>query len=380
MTRVLICGGGLSGSLAAVALARRRPDVEILLVEAGKSFGGNHTWSFFDSDVGNDCRWLVDTVASHRWPDHEVRFTNRHRILPLGYNSILSHDLDTTVRSTLSSGQYRLGCTVSEIGPTYALAGGERLEADCVIDARGLLPMPRLDLGWQKFMGRVYRFPREHRVVRPVIMDATIPQIDGYRFAYLLPMSSRDLLVEDTYYSSSHLLHHQTLGDRLDALAEKVAGERGEVTSEERGVLPVVISGELEDLWPRNDLVPRLGVAGGFFHPTTGYSLPDALENAVLLAGERDLSAPAIALRLRSRAQRLWRQRRFFQLLNRMMFKAADETERYRILEHFYRLPPCLIARFYAAKLTSLDKLRIVTGRPPVPIGRALSALIGKAA
>ena len=61
---------------------------------------------------------------------------------------------------------------------------------------------------------------------------------------------------------------------------------------------------------------------------------------------------------VRSESERLWRERRFYQLLNRMLFRAAEPTNRYRILEHFYRLPQKTIARFYAGKLTSLDKLK----------------------
>jgi lycopene beta-cyclase len=45
------------------------------------------------------------------------------------------------------------------------------------------------------------------------------------------------------------------------------------------------------------------------------------------------------------------------------------------VLEHFYRLPQEVIARFYSARLTALDKLRILSGKPPVPIGRALLAM-----
>jgi lycopene beta-cyclase len=71
----------------------------------------------------------------------------------------------------------------------------------------------------------------------------------------------------------------------------------------------------------------------------------------------------------------LWKERAFYQLLNRMLFRAAPPEDRYRVLEHFYRLPEPLISRFYAGRLTRLDKLRIVSGRPPVPIGKALAAL-----
>jgi lycopene beta-cyclase len=58
-----------------------------------------------------------------------------------------------------------------------------------------------------------------------------------------------------------------------------------------------------------------------------------------------------------------------------MLFRAAEPPERYRVLQHFYRLPEALIGRFYAGQLTALDKLRILSGRPPVPLRKALSVM-----
>ena len=55
----------------------------------------------------------------------------------------------------------------------------------------------------------------------------------------------------------------------------------------------------------------------------------------------------------------------FERMLTRMLFNAADPPQRWRVMQRFYRLPEPLIERFYAGRLTALDKLRIVTGKPP---------------
>ncbi len=60
-----------------------------------------------------------------------------------------------------------------------------------------------------------------------------------------------------------------------------------------------------------------------------------------------------------------------------MLFRAAEPDRRYQVLERFYRLGPDLIARFYAAESRRTDQLRILSGRPPVPIGRAMRSLVG---
>ncbi|HEX2561365.1 lycopene cyclase family protein [Phenylobacterium sp.] len=45
------------------------------------------------------------------------------------------------------------------------------------------------------------------------------------------------------------------------------------------------------------------------------------------------------------------------------------------MLERFYRLPQPLIERFYAGRPSLADKVRILAGKPPVPVRRALAAL-----
>lgn len=378
---LVIAGGGLAGCLAAIELVRRRPEVPLLLVEQGRSFGGNHIWSFFDTDVDPRHRRLADLLAPSRWPSHEVRFPARRRTLSIGYNSVRSESLDEAVRSALKPHQYRLGRRIAEVGADHLiLDGGERIDASAIIDARGPRAMAGIELGWQKFVGRTYCFGRPHGCARPVIMDATVEQLDGYRFIYLLPFSAHELMIEDTYYSVSPSVDRPALGNRIDRVAAALGAGDAQVQSEETGVLPVLLGGEVEALWGGGPEVARLGLAGGFFHPTTGYSLPDAVRNAALLAEQRDFSTAALHRLFRGRAESQWKERHFFQLLNRMLFNAAEPRLRYRVLEHFYRLPEPVIARFYAAQLTALDKLRIVSGRPPVPVGRAIQALRRSAA
>lgn len=379
MTRIVIAGGGLAGCLAATALAKRRMDVEIILVEQDENFGGNHIWSFFDSDVNREDRWILEDVGLTHWDDHEVRFPKRQRTIPIGYNSIRSPSLDAAMRAILGADRYKLGRAINSVSPTsLVLDGGERLDADAVIDARGAGSMSGLELGMQKFVGRTYRFATPHGVRRPVIMDATVQQLDGYRFVYQLPLSDTELLIEDTYYSASPVLDDEALRGRIASVAGQV-NNVSKVTSEERGILPIVLSGEVDTFW-RGETLPRIGLRGGFFHPTTSYSLPDAVANAALLAEQRDFSAAALHALFRRRAEKLWQDRSFFRVLNRMLFHAVEPDESYRVLEHFYRLPPAVIARFYSGKLAATDKLRILSGRPPVSIGRAIGALLKSAA
>jgi lycopene beta-cyclase len=372
--RLVIVGGGLAGGLAALALVARRPDVDLLLVEQGTRFGGEHVWSFFDGDVAADESWLVEPMIAARWRDHEVRFPKRTRTLPTGYASLRSDLLDARLREALRPDQYRLGAAVEALDPGgVTLAGGERIEAAAVVDARGPKRLDALDLGWQKFVGREYRLSRPHGLDRPIVMDARVDQADGYRFFYCLPFAEDRLLIEDTYYSTAPELDRDEIGRRILAYAEAQGWRIDALEREEAGVLPVAMGGDFDAFWPAGGAIGRLGLSGGFFHPVTGYSLPDAVRTAMLMTRQSDFSS--LARTLRAEARRLWQERRFYRLLSRMLFRAAAPDERYRVLEHFYRLDPEVIGRFYAARSTLADRLRILSGKPPVPVGRALRAL-----
>ena len=62
-----------------------------------------------------------------------------------------------------------------------------------------------------------------------------------------------------------------------------------------------------------------------------------------------------------------------------MLFRAAKPKERYKVLERFYGLSESLIERFYAGTLNTSDKRRILMGKPPVPVTKALYNLSEKA-
>jgi lycopene beta-cyclase len=110
----------------------------------------------------------------------------------------------------------------------------------------------------------------------------------------------------------------------------------------------------------------------------TSYSLPDAVRNAIFIAEQPDLDGDKLNLLMRQRATEHWRDGKFYRMLNRMLFRGSEPAERYKILERFYRLKPGLIERFYAGKTTGGDKARILTGKPPIPIGKAISAIASK--
>jgi lycopene beta-cyclase len=358
----IIVGGGLAGGLAALALLHRRPSLRLALVEREPHLGGSHTWSFHQDDAPPAARPWLEPLVAHRWDGYAVRFPGLRRELAIPYASIPGHRLDTVVQARLKETGAPLltGREASRLSARAVdLADGERLEADWVLDARGpLATQPTAGTGFQKFVGLEVRLSAPYAPVRPILMDATVAQQDGYRFLYLLPFGPERVLVEDTCFANGPALDR----DRLRAGALAYLEERGlapaEVVREEEGVLPMP--------WrvaPRTPVEAlAIGVRGGFFHPGTGYSLAAAVRLAHWLASLPTLPPPDETFADHTRGHA--RQAAFARMLNAMFFRLPGGA-RWRLLERFYRLPEPVIRRYYSLETTWADRARILLERPP---------------
>lgn len=373
---MLLVGGGLANSLIALRLRRQRPELRLRMLDAEPEGGAVKTWSVFRSDLAGDAWAELSPAFEAAWSGYDVMFPAHERRLGTGYASLTSAGLCGLVRQTLGSAVQH-GRRVSTVqGDGVVCDDGERISGRVVIDGRGAAPSENLVLGFQKFLGLELALRRPHGLTAPLVMDATVRQEDGYRFLYVLPLDATRLLVEDTRYSDGPDLPLPL----METAALRYAAERGWVVEDilrrEQGVLPVVLAGDVDRYFAEPGRhIPQVGMRGLFFHPTTGYSLPDAARIAAFVAAQPLASSSELALALTGESRRLWRERGFYRALNRMLFRAAEPAERYRILERFYRLPQPLIERFYAGRTSLADKVRILAGRPPVPIGRALAAL-----
>ena len=373
-----IAGGGLAGGLVALALATLRPDLKIALIEAEAHFGGNHIWSFFDSDVAAEHRWLLDPLISRRWNDYDVHFPKYSRTLSNGYNSIESQNLDRELRKRLPAEALKSGhkAILVESG-SVQLADGSKIAAQAVLDVRGGGDISALENGWQKFCGQMLRLKEPHGLDRPIIMDATVEQIDGYRFVYCLPFSDTDIFVEDTYYADTSALDSVTSHARIAEYAAVRGWTIDKVLSEEKGQLPVIYGGDFEAFWNGNPGVDaRAGARAALIQPITSYSLPLAVRTAMLIAEMPEITQGKLDKMLRDLARGHWKNSKFYRLLCAFLFLGADPEKRYRTLQHSYAKDERLLARFYAGKSTRLDQLSLLSGKPPIPISRAIPLLL----
>lgn len=371
---MLLVGGGLANSLIALTARRTRAELKVVMLERRRGLDDQHTWCLFRSDVPAHSWAVLEPMFEGHWPGYTVAFQGYRRSLTTPYACLTGPSLSRAAASALGKGLIE-GAEVVEIGEGGArLSDGRRFAAPLVLDGRGASPTTAMRFAWQKFVGLELRLEHPHGLALPVVMDAAVRQIGGFRFFYVLPLDADRLLIEDTRYSDDADLDVAALESEVRQYARQRGWIVAEIRRREAGVLPITLSGDIRAFLAEGGL-PRTGLRGGFFHPTTGYSLARAAEIAEALVAEPRLDTASIAESLRRRSMTDWRSDAFYRALNRMLFHAAAPAQRCSLLERFYRLPQPLIERFYARRLTWVDKARILIGRPPVPILRALAAV-----
>ncbi len=378
----LLVGGGLANCLVALAVFQHQPSARVALVEQQGQLGGNHLWCFHAGDVAADTGFVTPLVT-RRWPSYQVRFPGLVRSLPEPYAAVTSERLDQTVQQAFArrrSSRLVLSRSVQRVDAQSALLdSGEQLRAAVVIESRGPGAFDASGgAGYQKFWGLELLVRTASPLREPILMDALLPQRDGFRFMYGLPLASDRILLEDTYFSDSPQLDGQRLEAEIMAYAARLGCEVRGVVRRESGVLPLPTRSP-SFAEPDPDAPLLGGYQGGWFHPVTGYSFPVAVRLACVVA-----TTPAEQLRQRAWPALLREHRSQFRygvLLNRLMFSAFEPEQRSGAIERFYRLPAESVRRFYALRLTRADRVRMLCGRPPrgFSLPRALAHGFGRA-
>lgn len=373
---IILAGGGLANGLIALRLRQLQPALRVLLLEADSKPGGNHTWSFHEGDITPaQHRWVAPLVA-HRWQGYDVRFPDLNRTLPGDYFSITSERFAEVLTATCGDNLHTRVAVTALTPTSVTLADGTTLQARAVIDGRGYMADRHLTTGSQSFLGQQWRLSEPHGLTRPILMDATVNQQGGYRFVYTLPLSATELLIEDTHYVDAARLDAGVARQNIADYAREQGWALAHLEREEQGDLPIMLAGDFPAFWQERDKQPCSGLRAGLFHATTGYSLPHAVALAEAIAASADSSAAALFSVIHRYALRQWREQRFFRSLNRMLFLAGDADKRWQVMQRFYSLNEGLIARFYAGNITLADKARILAGKPPVPVGEAMLAIL----
>ena len=356
---ILIAGGGLAGSLAALAMTRHRPEVPLLIVEERERFGGEGFRTFTEAELDEESAELVRPLAIDRWPGFYLAFPGASRKLKAEMAGFGPEDLHRAMVQALEPKSYRLGTRVVAVREdALVLDGGETIKAQGAIDARGAGAMSTLELLYETRLERDYRFAAPHRVDRPVLIDATFDQSGSLRFFECVPLSEERLLVAEIGISERSQ-PDEGAGGRIAAYVKARGWTRPRARGERTASRPLPTGGDFAAFWRLGGArAAKLGLRGGFVHPLTGRTIGDAAAMALLLAGQRDFSGAALHDLFEAEAKHFWKQREFLRGITGALAAARPEGRR-ALFERLWRLDPGTILHLQADRLGLLDRWRI---------------------
>ncbi|WP_405376944.1 lycopene cyclase family protein [Nonlabens sp. Asnod3-A02] len=284
---IAIIGMGCAGSHIVQELLRRKTDLNIVIIDDFKALSLDKTWSFWEKGNG---KW--DHLISHNWkkgsyimPDDFIPLD----LDPYVYKTIESRDFIAFAKAEL---QQKSNYTLIE-EKVQSVSGAEikkivceqaTINASIVLDSRidpKFFKDTEATTLQQHFKGWVIK--TERPTFDPEVftmMDYRLRDAGTTSFTYVLPYSTTQALIEFTYFSKD-VVSDDTYEKYLqEYIAKYLQLTNFSIEKTEQGVIPMT-SYKFEQHHRKNHL--KIGTAGGWVKPSTGYSFKMSEKKAAQL-------------------------------------------------------------------------------------------------
>lgn len=367
----LILGAGCAGLSLAWYLLERGVGGRIALVDRRERFENDRTWCYWDvepspfDDLASRWwqRWLV-ADASGVVESQSGRYHYRCLRSIDFYQRVLDRiaaapNVDLVLGTPVLNRREEDRRVVVET-PDGAIAGSWVFDSACGEPAAAA---GRGDVALlQHFLGRLVRARRDaFDPDRPMLMDFRVSQADGPHFVYLLPFSTREALVEDTYLfpcAFAPSRHRSGIAGYLHERHGLAVGDY-EVIEEECGRIPMTTT-----VYPTRQgrRVFPIGLAGGAARPSSGYAFVRIQRQTQRLA---DLVASG---RLDDEPEPLSRPKHRFLdavFLRVLRDRPVEAPALFRRL--FARAAPDAVVRFLTEASSIADDMSVIAALPKWP-------------
>ena len=369
----VILGAGCAGLSLCYYLLELGVESPILILDRREGFGDDRTWCFWDVESTPFSHLAVYSWNSWSLTAEGTTVLQTTKSYPylcltgadfyeyaLGH--LANHD-NVTVRLAEDIEGYK-----EHAGETYVKTSGGNYTTRYVFDGRGLpqgskvFEEVRSQSSWlpQKFLG--LRLRTERGVFDPqvcTLMDFSVDQGRGLRFAYVLPFGKREALVENVYLSDPPVTAEEHRAELAAYLQDSYGLSPGDyvVEGEERGFIPMTDYNFDRRLGER---AYSIGMLGGESRPSTGYTFLRIQRYCRKLA-ESVVSGAPISDRTDSRR---------YDLLDGVFLSfMLEHPERCPAVYHrmFSSVPPDALVRFLTEKSSPADELKLVMAMPKAP-------------
>ncbi len=358
----IICGGGMSGlSLAYYLKISTLAQKSILIIEPQEKNKNDRTWAFWES---------TDNAFEHllykKW--NAVRFRNlknQAQVLDIGkYHYKLLRGIDfynfTTDYLKKVGNVTWLKESVTTIeesknGASVTTSTGQKFQANYVFDSTYKLKLDDKNNHnfLQHFKGLVIK--SEKPVFNPSLpdmMDFGVEQHNECRFMYVLPFDEYTAMVEYTLFTEQLLAEEEYDFELKKYILEKLQLPDYQIVESEFDVIPM--SDVVANEFPSTHVV-RIGTAGGYTNPATGYTFQDTQKRLKRMVESLEKTGSPVV-------KMPWFKKRFLfyssVLLNVLEQKRLPAGEVFGRL--YERNPPSQIFKFLDGETNFWEEIKIM--------------------
>lgn len=344
----------------------------VLIIEPQKKNSNDRTWAFWERGENT-----FENILLRKWNIVELIDAFGHKqLLDMGgyqYKILRAKDFYEFVIGELQKheGIEWLKDSVANItdntdGATVETTAGEVFKASLVFDSTYQLNLTHIHNHnlLQHFKGYIIKTAEaSFNPDVPVLMNFNIDQKADCRFIYILPFDARTALVEYTIFSETLLQPEAYDATLKDYLNNSLKLSDYQILEEEFGVIPM---SDVETTERPSPLVVRIGTAGGYTNPATGYTFTNTQRKLKKLVENLETKgAPKIEESIYDNRFRLYASV-LLNVLEQKRHSAAD------IFATLYRKnPPARVFSFLDGHTTLWEELKIMN---TVPKGKFIAA------
>ncbi|HEY7906633.1 MAG TPA: lycopene cyclase family protein [Wenzhouxiangella sp.] len=363
-----IIGGGCAGLTLGQRLANQPLGRSTIIIEPRETYHNDRTWSFWAP-----CKHPVTHLVSKTWTCWsygQLHSEPRTHCTPhRPYQCIQSIDFYQWANASISASnsvELALGECVESVDKWangWLIRTNRRdIKATHVVDTR---PPNKDQLKsvkmFQCFAGQRLKKPGAFKSNQAELMTDMQADDDGFLFAYVLPLSSDEALVEATRFSEKPL-PWTTLHKDLDDIKSRRSWREASILDQEQARLPMGISPLTHD----NSSWVYAGTAAGGLRAASGYGFMRIQRWAQDCHDALQRNGMPIAHPPEPRFQ-AWMDRLFLDVL---LKESARVPELFQTL--YANAPVDALVRFMSDESSFFDKLHIIRSLPAGPFLRTM--------
>ena len=374
----LIAGGGMAGLSLAFYLNENRilRDRKVLIVDRDAKTANDHTWCFWEKTAG-----AFEEIVFHRWKSlwfHGADDFSRRLDLDGGeYKMIRAADFYPFVFDKIEANpnfDFLQTEILSVEGETLRTQAGDFTANDYIFDSftSRNYDDSRYRNMFQHFRGWLIETGAEvFDAEAATLFDFRVEQKNECRFVYILPISPRRAMIEFTVFSDNLLRKSEYEFFLNKYIREILRVKDFKILETEAGVIPM--SDAPHNEFPAKKII-RIGTAGGYIKPSTGYSFRRAQIRLQNLVGQ--LSANQIPKSSARSPKSVWKKYLDSVLLDVLLTKKHPAAD---VFTHLFRdNPTALVLKFLDEETSFAEDSRVMRSVPLAPFGKAAAAVLSK--